>query len=69
MGWTPRKIEELEHGKKKLEEQQRKAEKKNSWWKELKVWATVTMKEIPLATKDRTLNDDMVFQWCAKQIV
>lgn len=28
MGWTPRKIEELEHGKKKLEEQQRKAEKK-----------------------------------------
>lgn len=54
---------------KKIGRTTKKSRKKHSWWKELKVWATVTMKEIPLATKDRALNDDMVFQWCAKQIV
>lgn len=63
-------IEELENGnKKKMVEEQRKADEKTlSWWKKLKVCATVIMKELSLATKDRTWND-MVFQWYAKQIM
>ena len=49
-------IEELENGKKKLVEEQRKANEKNTFLmkKKLKVCATVIMKEISLATKDRT---------------
>ena len=40
---------------KKNMEEQRKAEEKNTpLMKKMKVFATVTMKEISLATKDRT---------------
>ena len=57
-GWTSKTNWRTWKWQKKLEEEQRKAEEKtHSRWKTLKVRATVTMKEISLATKDRTWNN------------
>ena len=51
------KLSNLKMAKKNWKKNKEKQKKKtHSWWKKLKVCETVTMKEICLATKDRTWN-------------